>query len=121
MNLTEMFYGTFTPPPVTNTTYHRIGFSNGERYTPPKKVVRNWVNPKPNELDGSRKEVYKIMKFQIKPVTAEVIAKKTRWTRNHCSMIMASLFKMGLLTRIKLRQNGTMLYAYSVKKDSNDD
>lgn len=46
-------------------------------------------------------------------VTGVSVAEETRWTRNHCSMILASLHKMGLVRRRKERGNHTRWYVYT--------
>lgn len=120
MTLQEILYGTWMPPQETNTTTHRIGFSSAYRYEPPKE--REYVKPTPKNatsvLTGAKKTVYAAMKKQTEPVTARAIAFKVKRTTNYCSIIMAELYKLGLLTRKKLHQNGTRLYIYEVKRDS---
>lgn len=118
MTLQEILFGTFVPPQSVKDTVHRIGFSNGEPYVAPTKRI--YVSTRdvkdPNLLAGSKLEIYKILKHQVKPVPASVIEKKTQYSRNHCSIIMAELFKMGMLTRKKIHANGTRYYVYEVKK-----
>lgn len=118
MNLLEILYGTFVPPESKGTQIHRAGFSSEHRYTPPKK--REYVTAKdekdPNKLTGSKLLIYKIIKNQVKPVAANVVEKKTKFTRNHCSIILAELHKMGMLDRKKIHANGTRYYVYEVKK-----
>jgi len=115
MNLTEMFYGTFVPPENAASRVHRIGFSNGTRYEPPKKRAYDPKSPVHERLPSSAKILFQMMKKQTDYVSALQIYKKTKWTKNHCSIIMAELFKHGMLERYKIRQNKTQIYVYKVK------
>ena len=95
---------------------HRIGFSNGlDRYVPPPKKEPKSFTCSPEELKGSHNVVYKIMKAQVRPISAVEMEKKTPWSRNHCNIILATLCKKGLLTREKSRHNGTTIYFYKMK------
>ena len=60
--------------------------------------------------------IYNFLKRQTKAVLASVLEKKLNYTRNHCSIIMAELYKMGMLERKKIQANGTRYYVYEVKK-----
>ena len=117
MELQNILFGTWTPPDVASRV-HRVGFSNGNPYVPPKK--REYVTSKdekdPNKLTGSKLLIYKFLKKQTKPVPASLLEKKLNYTRNHCSIIMADLYKMGMLERKKIQANGTRYYVYEVKK-----
>mgnify|MGYP006280103303 CR=1 FL=1 len=46
-------------------------------------------------------------------VTGASAASKTRFTRNHCSMILTALFKKGLIKRRKDKGGGTRWYVYT--------
>lgn len=106
-------------PNVPASYTHRIGFSNGTaRYTPPPKKEPKTFSGSPDDLNGSHKKVYQVMKAQTKPISAVDMEKKTPWSRNHCNIIMAALTKKGLLTRQKARFNGTNIYFYSIKESS---
>jgi hypothetical protein len=106
-------------PNAPATYTHRIGFSNGNiRYEPPKKRVYKTFSSSPDELEGSQKTVYKVMKAQVKAISAVDMEKKTPWSRNHCNIILAALTKKGLLTREKKRFNGTNIYFYKIKEEA---
>ena len=106
MSLQEILFGTWEPPLVIHTTKHRIGFSSKYGYIPKIKTQRK---QKPKE---SEEKILRLMKRQTEPVTPGDISKKTPWTRNHCGMIMASLWKQGLLKRQKLKLQNTRTYIY---------
>lgn len=119
MNLTELFYGTFVPPPVTKTRRHNFGLTGGQRYVEPKKHVSNLTHLPPEErLAGSFKKIYGVLKVQVKPISSADMAKKTAWTRNHCSIIMAQLWKRGVVKRHK--KAGTAIYMYYVEKKNDE-
>ena len=117
MELQNILFGTWTPPNCSSRV-HRVGFSNGNPYVPPKK--REYVTAKdekdPNKLTGSKLIIFNVIKRQTKPIPATVVEKKTNYTRNHCSIIMADLCKMGMLVRKKMHANGTRYYVYEVNK-----
>ncbi len=115
MTLTEMFYGTFVPPVASNVYTHRIGFSNGEPYAPPPKRVYDPRRPVQETFSPAAKQVYKLLEGQTEYMSAVQVEKKTKLTRNYCSVILATMFKEGLLTRIKVRRNKTQIYVYKVK------
>lgn len=116
MVLQEILFGTFVPPAVKSRVF-KVGFASCERYVPPKvrEYKRQEAN-KPDTLVGSNKRVYDIVKRCKVPVTANDIEKKAHYTRNHCSIVLASLFKLGLLTRKKVHSNGTRYFLYQVKE-----
>lgn len=112
--LQEILFGAFIPPQEFDTRTHKFGFVGEPRY----------VDKKPGStrdktgLNNSERKVFAAAARCAKPVSAAHVAKKVKMTRNHCGMVLGQLFKMGLLTRYKVRENGTGLYMYSVKKDS---
>lgn len=118
VNLTELLFGKFEPPVSHLSVRHRIGFSECARYVPTLPQGRPSKKDLPIEsrLPPSAKRIMEIMKQQVKPISAIGMEKKTPWTRNHCNMIMGTLFKEGLLTRFKVKGNGTSHFMYSVKK-----
>lgn len=117
MMLQTILYGTFVPPEAPSRI-HRIGFAGSDRYVPTSKKEREASsNIRPQDkLAGSKKHIYSLVMKNDKPVTASIIHKQTAMTRNHCSIILAELHKMGLLRRRKTHQNGTYLYLYSLKE-----
>ena len=120
MNLTELFYGTFTPPPVSNVRRHNFGLTGGARYEPPKKPLSQRFDlPLEDRLAGSFKKIYNVLKVQTKPLSSADMSKKVAWTRNHCSIIMQQLFTRGMVKRHK--KAGTNIYLYYVQKDTNDE
>ena len=111
-----------TPIPDAPTTrQHRIGvYSSGykrndkeeERY----KQMKAAKPPKdPNILKDSEKRMLAIVKCN-NGITGMSAASKTKWTANHCSMILTSLFRRGLITRVKVKESGTRWYVYHARK-----
>lgn len=68
-----------------------------------------------NALNESQKTILRIVE-RGGQVTGVSAASYTKWTRNHCSMILTSLFKLGLIKRYKVNGSGTRWFVY-VKKD----
>ena len=120
--LNAMFgYNTPIPnAPITRT--HRIGvYSSGfkrtnkdeERLTRQKqREVKD-----PNKLRPSEKRVLQIVRCN-KGVTGVDVSNKTKWTSNHCSMILAALYKRGLIKRVK--RTGPYIRFYEYFKKEND-
>lgn len=96
---------------------HRIGFASENRYTPPAKVRIYQKVVSKETLMGSRKRIYEMIKRWNEYVSANDIGKKANYTRNHCSIICTSLFKLGLVERKMIRENGTRYYLYKVKDE----
>ena len=111
-----MFYGTFVPPENAASRIHRIGLTGGTRYEPPKKWAYDPTRPVHESLPPSADVLFNLLKKQKDYVSALEIYRKTKWTKNHCSIIMAELFKHGLLERFKARRNKTQIYLYKVKE-----
>lgn len=117
MLLQQILFGTWTPPQASRSMIHRIGFASESRYTPPKKVRIYHKVVSKETLMGSRKLIYDMIKRRNEYVSANDIGKKANYTRNHCSIICTSLFKLGLVERKLIRENGTRYYLYKVKDE----
>lgn len=110
-----------TPIPDAPTTrQHRIGvYSSGYQRNHKEEerlAQQKAAKPKdPNKLKDSEKRVLMIVKCN-KGITGVDVAKKTKWTANHCSMMLTSLFRRGLITRTKQREAGTRWYLYHARK-----
>lgn len=93
---------------------NRVGLNGSNcRYIAPKKPVK----PENKEINAnnatmSESVVLKIINKSDKPISANEMAKKTKWTRNHCSILMGSLFKKGKIRRLKEYGHGTRWYIY---------
>ena len=111
VSLQELFYGKWTPPESYSTRSHRIGLHSMYRYEPPKP--RPKIKPKPRE---SENKILEIMKATKKPFSPMDMEKKTPWTRNHCGIIMSSLYKQGFLKRRKVALGNTRHYVYEYVK-----
>lgn len=105
----------FPKAPVTRSI--RILFADRVYVEPtPSKakyipIKHRAVAPKKDELNFSQKKILKMVnKGEL--VTGDSAAQKTSWSRNHCSMILTSLFKKGLVKRHKESGNGTRWYVY---------
>ena len=119
--LNAMFgYNTSIPnAPITRT--HRIGvYSSGykrtdkdeERLAQQKaKTVKD-----PNKLKASERRILQIVQCN-NGVTGTDVAQKTKWTQNHCSMILTALFRRGLIKRVKRTAPNIRFYEY-FKNDS---
>ena len=115
MTLQEILFGKFVPPVPVNVRRNLFGLSGGRRYIPPAKPRRSELPPA-ERLTESGKKILTLLRQQTRPVSAADMEKKTPWTKNHCNMIMGSLFRDGLLERKKVRENGTYCFYYTVKK-----
>ena len=114
--LNNMFgYNTPIPDaPITRT--HRIGvYSSGYKRTDKdeerlaqqkQREVRD-----PNKLRPSERRILQIVQCN-KGVTGVDVAQKTKWTSNHCSMILTVLFKRGLIKRVKRTAPNIRFYEY---------
>lgn len=118
--LQEILYGTFVPPETTQTRSHRIGFASSFHYVEPSKRVytstQTLREKDPNHKSPSQEKIYKIMLKATEPLTPMDVAKKTKLTRNFCSIILATLVKDGFAKRTKLKANKTRFYAYELIK-----
>ena len=120
-HLNAMFgYNTPIPDaPITRT--HRIGvYSSGykridkdeERLAQQKaKTVKDL-----NKLKPSERRILQIVQCN-NGVTGTDVAQKTKWTQNHCSMILTALFRRGLIKRVKRTAPNIRFYEY-FKNDS---
>lgn len=108
MNLQAIINGTFTPPPVIGSRIHRCGFDELPRYTGAKERPEK----DRNALNHSEKVVLReLIKFD-RPSSAMEVGEKCRMNRNHCSIILQSLFKKGRLNRFK---GCSRSYVYTAK------
>ena len=114
-------FGYNTPIPDAPTTrQHRIGvYSSGYQRNHKEEerlAQQKAAKPKdPNKLKDSEKRVLMIVKCND-ALTAVDVSKKTKWTANHCSMILTALFRRGLITRTKQKDAGTRWYVYHARK-----
>ena len=111
--LQEILFGTFTPPADAKSRVHKIGLSGGRPYIPPP--------PKPSGLDkdglnATEKVVFKALQKKHKTLSSAELSGIVRMTRNHCSIILHSLFQKGLVTRYKVCQNSTRFFMYELKE-----
>lgn len=110
--LQEILFGTFEPPENAKSRIHKIGLSGGRPYIPPV--------PRPSSLDkdglgATEKVVLKALQKKHKTLSSAELSKIVRMTRNHCSIILNSLFQKGLVTRYKVSQNSTRFFMYELK------
>lgn len=110
-----------TPIPDAPTTrQHRIGvYSSGYKRDPEReerlKQLKAAKPKDPTVLNDSQKRMLAIVKCN-NGITGIAAASKTKWTANHCSMILTSLFRRGLITRVKVKESGTRWYVYHARK-----
>lgn len=115
-------FGYNTPiPDAPVTRQHRIGvYSSGFQRTDKdeERVMQQKIakSKDPNRLKTSEKRILQIVQCN-KGVTGVDVAKKTKWTQNHCSTILATLHKRGLIKRSKRTAPNIRFYVY-FKNDS---
>ena len=119
--LNKMFgYNTPIPDaPITRT--HRIGvYSSGYKRTDKdeERLAQQKAKPvkDPNKLKASERRILQIVQCN-NGVTGVDVAQKTKWTQNHCSMILTALFRRGLIKRVKRTAPNIRFYEY-FKNDS---
>ena len=114
-------FGYNTPIPDAPTTrQHRIGvYSSGykrdDKAEERLKQLKIAKPRDPNELKDSEKRMLQIVRCN-NGVTGIQAASKTKWTANHCSMLLTSLHRRNLITRVKFNQSGTRWYIYYAKQ-----
>ena len=120
-HLNAMFgYNTPIPDaPITRT--HRIGvYSSGYKRTDKdeERLAQQKAKPvkDPNQLKSSERRILQIVQCN-NGVTGVDVAQKTKWTQNHCSMILTALFRRGLIKRVKRTAPNIRFYEY-FKNDS---
>ena len=117
--LNAMFgYNTPIPnAPITRT--HRIGvYSSGFKRTnkDEERLIQQKKLKDPNRLKDSEKRVLQIVQCN-NGVTGVDVSKKTKWTSNHCSMILSALHERGLIKRIKRTAPNIRFYVYYKKEN----
>jgi len=105
--------------PITRT--HRIGvYSSGYKRTDKdeERLAQQKAKPvkDPNKLKASERRILQIVQCN-NGVTGTDVAQKTKWTQNHCSMILTALFRRGLIKRVKRTAPNIRFYEY-FKNDS---
>jgi uncharacterized membrane protein len=108
-------FGYNTPiPNAPVTRNHRIGvYSSGFKRTnkDEERLIQQKKLKDPNRLKDSEKRVLQIVRCN-KGVTGVDVSNKTKWTSNHCSMILAALYKRGLIKRVKRTGPHIRFYEY---------
>ena len=121
LQILNNMFGYNTPIPDAPTTrQHRIGvYSSGYKRNDKEEErhkQQRAAKPKdPNKLKDSEKRMLAIVQCN-NGITGIEASTKTKWTANHCSMILTSLFRRGLITRIKVKESGTRWYVYHARK-----
>ena len=115
-HLNAMF-GYNTPIPDAPTTrQHRIGvYSSGYKRTSKdeERLAQKKIKPvkDPNALKPSERRILQIIKCN-NGLTGIDVASKTKWTANHCSMILTTLYRRGLIKRVKRTAPNIRFYVY---------
>jgi len=117
MNLQDILYGAFVPPKPTSVRRHKVDISDGQRYEPPKPKTNSTRDA--SGLTQAERLVNAAIHTFNDYASAADISSKVKMTRNYCQIILASLYKRGLVTRYKTQRNGTRLYMYLAKDDKN--
>lgn len=123
MNQLAAILGYSSPiPQVPVTRSNRIGvfgdnFKRDEKRDEElsKRKAINVEKRNPDKLKDSEKRILMIVKCN-KGVTGIDVSSKTKWTSNHCSMILTALYRKGLIKREKHSANGTRWYTYFYKE-----
>ena len=118
LEILNKMFGYNTPIPDAPTTrQHRIGvYSSGYKRNDKKeeryKQQKAAKPPKdPNILKDSEKRMLTLVQCN-NGISGIDASRKTKWTANHCSMILTALHRKGLITRTKVRESGTRWYVY---------
>ena len=113
-------FGYNTPiPNAPVTRNHRIGvYSSGFKRTnkDEERLIQQKKLKDPNRLKDSEKRVLQIVRCN-NGVTGVDVSKKTKWTSNHCSMILSALHERGLIKRIKRTAPNIRFYVYYKKEN----
>lgn len=116
--LQEILYGTFVPPENAQVRSHRIGFASSFRYIEPNKRLYTSAQQEkekdPNHKSPSQLKVFNVLSKAQQPMSPMEVAKKTKLTRNFCSIVMATLVKDGFAKRRKVSANKTRHYIYEL-------
>ena len=115
MNLMELFYPPFTPPPEISHRVHRSLFAGEPRFIEPKHKSKPRKDP--NELTASEALALKIMRQQEAPITTGDFGLLINMTQNHAGILLTTLYRKGYLNRTKHRKPGTSFYKYIVKEE----
>lgn len=113
MNLQQLLIGTFVPPPVVSSRLHSCGFASEPRYEPPIE------RPKRDTAAFNNQElaVLKVVTELGRHAAAHEIGEQLGLNRNHCSMILSSLFKKGVVLRFTKRIGSVKFYMYKAKPE----
>jgi chromosome segregation and condensation protein ScpB len=117
LQILNSMFGYNTPiPDAPVTRQHRIGvYSSGCKRTnkDEERAAQQKVRPikDPNKLKDSEKRILMIVNCN-KGITGVDVAKKTKWTQNHCSIILSTLHKKGLIRRVKRTGPHIRFYEY---------
>ena len=122
LQILNNMFGYNTPiPDAPVTRQHRIGvYSSGYKRTDKdeERLAQQKVKSvkDPNKLKASERRILQIVQCN-NGVTGTDVAQKTKWTQNHCSMILTALFRRGLIKRVKRTAPNIRFYEY-FKNDS---
>lgn len=114
MNLTEMFYGTFTPPPVTKVRQFKVaGFAGGKCYTPPpEKTPTRRASQWMNQQEATILEVIEILKEES-GLSRQELAARTKRAPSYIHSLVGVMLGRRIITRDKIKQ----CHIYSLRKD----
>ena len=121
LQILNSMFGYNTPiPDAPATRQHRIGvysssFKRDEKSEERLKQIKIATPRDPNVLKDSEKRMLQIVRCN-NGVTGIQAASKTKWTANHCSMLLTSLYRKHLITRVKHSESGTRWYTYHARK-----
>ncbi len=106
-----------TPIPDAPTTrQHRIGVYSSvfQRDNEKEERIKQQKVAKPKDpsvLKDAEKRLLMIVKCN-NGITGVDAARKTKQTSNYCSILLAGLYRRGLINRTKIRESGTRWYVY---------
>ena len=109
-DLTTILFGTFVPPSLVKTRYHRCG---------DKDRITACVGIKPSQkavdADGAndnQARVLQCVRQSRKPITSNEVSAKTGLSRGYCNLTLCKMWKTGKLTRHDIRVRDVKAYVY---------
>lgn len=113
--LMDMFYSRPMLPEGKGRV-HRSAFAGEPRFIETKKHERKRKDP--DAMTATEEKAYNILWRKQKPMTSVELAPLMKMTKNHCGILLTSLYRKGKLNRVQYKKPGTRYYRYTVKEES---
>lgn len=98
------------------TITHLIGFENQPRYQQSVKTVRSiQAKNQVNGLTPHQQRALKLLRVYKSGLSARELSAKTGFAKSSCNVILAKLYKDGLVYRRKERVALTKQYVYAIR------